>query len=170
MNTQEVEEFLEHYGILGMKWGVRRSRAELDRAAGRRKEKGKPVTPTKRQQKREAKKAIRSPSEDASKAQDALKKAKKGGLESLDNQELQDLTRRLNLEQQYTRLTAKEKKPSAIRRGKEKVDFIVSLGETTNKAIAFSKSPAGNILKTKVLGMEPQETKPGADGKQRKKE
>lgn len=31
----ETDEFLEHYGIKGMKWGVRRSRAELDRVAGR---------------------------------------------------------------------------------------------------------------------------------------
>jgi hypothetical protein len=30
-----LEEAIEHYGVKGMKWGVRRSRAELARAAGR---------------------------------------------------------------------------------------------------------------------------------------
>lgn len=38
MTTQQPmidEEFLQHYGVKGMKWGVRRSQAQLDRAAGR---------------------------------------------------------------------------------------------------------------------------------------
>ena len=39
MNNENInlnnQNELTHYGILGMKWGVRRSEAQLDRLAGR---------------------------------------------------------------------------------------------------------------------------------------
>lgn len=35
MYEEDVDVFLAHYGVKGMKWGVRRSQAQLDRAAGR---------------------------------------------------------------------------------------------------------------------------------------
>lgn len=38
-------EFLAHYGVKGMKWGVRRTQAQLVRAASKRKEARDPSTP-----------------------------------------------------------------------------------------------------------------------------
>lgn len=71
--SNSVSQFLAHYGIRGMKWGVRRSRSQID-----------------------------SSSEDHRNATAARGKAKKGGVKSLSNKELQDLITRMNLEKQYS--------------------------------------------------------------------
>jgi hypothetical protein len=71
------EGFLEHFGIKGMKWGVRRSRSEIDSGA----------------------------SEDHNTAKAARTKARKGGgTKALSNKELQDLITRANLETQYSKI------------------------------------------------------------------
>jgi hypothetical protein len=72
---------LEHFGIKGMKWGVRR--------------KNPSSSPT---------------SDDASKAKETLKIVKKHGTSAVSNKDLQDLVTRMNLEQNYARLTGTEKK------------------------------------------------------------
>lgn len=43
--VEEGSEFLEHYGVKGMKWGVRRSQAALQKAAAKRREARDPSTP-----------------------------------------------------------------------------------------------------------------------------
>lgn len=42
---------IEHYGVKGMKWGVRRSQASLDRAAGRKPARPKKVQPSRKERK-----------------------------------------------------------------------------------------------------------------------
>lgn len=42
---EEGEDFLEHYGVKGMKWGVRRTQAALKKAAADRKAARDPSTP-----------------------------------------------------------------------------------------------------------------------------
>lgn len=70
-----LDQFLAHYGIKGMRWGVRKDR--------------KRTVPI---------------SDDARQAEEAKRKAKAGGTKALSNRELQILVTRLNLEQQYSRL------------------------------------------------------------------
>ena len=71
------EDILEHFGVKGMRWGVRRSRAELD-----------------------------EPSPEAAKARSSREIVKKnrGSTDPLSNAELDQLIKRLQLEQQYRRL------------------------------------------------------------------
>jgi hypothetical protein len=70
-----AEDYLEHFGVKGMKWGVRRAS-----------EPGFAV------------------SDDARKAARAAGVAKKQGTKVLSNEDLQRLVTRMNLEQQYNKL------------------------------------------------------------------
>lgn len=66
-----VDEVLAHFGVKGMKWGVR----NVDRSSGG--------------------------SEDHARVSAIKKKLKTGGTHSLSNKELQDLVTRINLERQF---------------------------------------------------------------------
>lgn len=83
--SDQLEEFLEHFGVKGMKWGVRRNHSS------------------------------ESDSEDAKNAAEAAKKVRKHGTRSLTNKELQALVTRMNLEQQFTRLAPETKSKKAAK-------------------------------------------------------
>ena len=96
-----MNEFLSHYGIKGMRWGVRRSRSQID-----------------------------SSSEDHRTAQSAKKKAKKGGVKSLSNKELQDLITRMNLEKQYSSVVPPSRGKRLLSGGaKFTADVIAGVGK-----------------------------------------
>jgi len=120
--NQTLDEVLEHYGIKGMRWGVRRTPEQIDRARARRAKKGKPNTPV---------------SEDAKEAATAQKKASEGGVSTLSNQELEQLNKRLNLEKNYKDLTAppkkaeKKKRQPLSKQEKEVIAWVVKKAATT---------------------------------------
>lgn len=96
---------LEHHGIKGMKWGQRRTEAQLAR-----------------QRKRES-----GYSKDAKSVENVKRKAAAGrGLKSLSNAELRQLNERMNLEQQYKSYSQKEK--SAGQQMAEKILTEVGTG------------------------------------------
>lgn len=85
-----IDNVLAHFGVRGMRWGVRRSDVELARAAG-----GKQPA-----------------SEDAIKAVTAAAKVRSANsLNVLSSAELQTLVKRMNLEQQYVDLTTPKNTP-----------------------------------------------------------
>lgn len=85
-----LEDILEHYGIRGMKWGVRRSRTQIDNS---------PDSP------------------EHTRARELHAKAKTSGTRKLTNKDLQDLNARLNLEQNFANLNAKTKQKNAVATG-----------------------------------------------------
>lgn len=134
-----VGDILAHYGVKGMKWGVRRryaerqqGRADVQRAIGAKKSAQKREEHVERLQTGKANvrdharsgglflktgdkkvKEIKPVSEDAAKAAGAKTKAKKEGKQALSNEEMQALITRMNLERQLGNLTP----PSRSKKG-----------------------------------------------------
>lgn len=118
--------YLKHYGVLGMKWGIRRSQAQLDGAAGRR---------AKRRS---------TWSEDARTASEL--KAK--GRNKLSNAELKKVNERMRLEQEYSRLN-----PNAVQKGWKYVAATVgvmgtalALKNNSSQIIDIGRSFATNFI------------------------
>ena len=98
-SLESVENVLKHYGVKGMKWGVRRSEAQLASA--------REVTVTQKRPGTYAKATggKKLPiSDDAKAALEARQKARASTTDALSNKELQALVNRMNLEQQYSNL------------------------------------------------------------------
>jgi hypothetical protein len=115
-------DVMEHYGVKGMHWGVRRKRTDSG--------------PT---------------SSDAAAARVHQSTVKKSGTKALSNKELQELVTRMNLEQQYSSLHQKSKKenPAAkfakellIQVGKEQAGKLAreQLAKQIGKGIAAARA------------------------------
>jgi len=102
-----LDEVLSHFGVKGMHWGVRRSRAQIDDA----------------------------PDHIETKA--IKKKASFGRTRKLSNAELQKAITRMNLEQQFRALKAKDSGEAA----KFVTDLIKEEGKTTIRSLAKKHGP-----------------------------
>jgi hypothetical protein len=87
-------------------------------------------------------------SEDAQRARAYKKTAKRSGSKALSTKELKDLVTRMNLEQQYSRLSQGNSK---VEKGRDSVNSILSTGNTINQAVQFANSPAGKMLKQQLM-------------------
>lgn len=145
--TQTVDlgkAFLEHHGVKGMKWGVRKgalqqrvheNRVKVE-ATRREKRPARDVRAydtigtSKRQKSSIDTKGGEDhpPTLDAIKVASSQQKMKKSGLKALSNQELQEMERRLNLEASVKRLTEGEKTA-----GQKFVDGIFGRGSEKDK-------------------------------------
>lgn len=116
-----VNDFLKHYGVKGMKWGVRHNPS-----SGGTSTHDSPDTKTL----------------DSHKARVAA-----GGTRALNTNELQALVTRMNLEQQYSKLSAQQ---NEIDRGHAQAKRILALGQTVSNAYNLANSPGGKALQKQI--------------------
>lgn len=99
--TDEIldnEDFLEHFGIKGMKWGVRHAIGPEGRVSSKR---------------------VITPSSDAQQVHALRTKH----VSELSNQELRQLTQRVDLEQKYSKIN-----PTTVKRGKLAIAEVIATG------------------------------------------
>lgn len=118
--SDQLEDFLAHYGVKGMKWGRRKARNSDD-----------------------GDRPKRTPSEDHLTAK-ALKKKR---VSEMSNADLKKLTTRMQLEKQYAELTQDSR---TVSRGEKFVKRSISVGNTINQVAAFANSPAGKLLASQI--------------------
>lgn len=121
------QEFLQHHGIKGMKWGVRRSRSQLRRERG---ELDSEMTRDERHAK-------------------LLKTTKASTLykyrKELSNKELQERLNRIEMEGKLRKLSEKEKKSVG-----KTVDKALEYGKKANEFYNLYNSPMGKAAKSTI--------------------
>lgn len=113
-----VDRVLAHYGVKGMRWGVRRN------ADGSTSRTGK-----------------RMKSEDHKEAESLKKKR----VSEMSNQELRKLNERMQLEQNYKQLMAKE--GTSISKGQRYIKDALSVAKTGQEIYNMANSPAGKAAR-----------------------
>jgi hypothetical protein len=145
-SKEVVDHILKHHGVLGMKWGRRRSREEL--ASVTVKTQSGPGRKTTIRTKG-GKGVAAHP--DAIAAKVVTQKLKKSGMHTLSNQELQQLATRTNLEGQINRSGVGK---TGFERGAEHVTKFMKSPQgkqSMDAATNFATSEAGKALVKKVL-------------------
>lgn len=112
-----LDEFLEHYGIPGMRWGVRRTNPSASAPA----------------------------SDDARRVATLRGTVKKGGTKTLSNRELQEVITRMNLERQYKALAPTRKQQVASFVGRTLLG--IGKQEVTKLAAEQAAKQVANLLK-----------------------
>lgn len=134
------KETLAHYGIKGMRWGVRRDNPSAETT-----EVGLHTDPATGRIYKTTGGANRPTSEDAQRVMVSKQIAKTSGVHALSNLELQQAITRMNLEQQYSNLSTQK---STVFSGQAKVKQILGVAKTIQEVHGLLTSPLGKAVRT----------------------
>lgn len=166
----EVDDFLEHYGTRGMKWGIRRSSAQLGRASeSSEKTNGKPPwqsAPSRAGSSGSSKPGRPNVAHDQIVFEALKAKAKTHGLTSLSNDEIRVLTNRAEtLKKAYTTFPKPQTKKQkfARRTGRLVDDVLVNTGQQLLKDVVKFKGQTILIEKGKLPPRKEDKRKSDSD-------
>lgn len=136
MAGNTTDEFLRHYGIPGMKWGRRKSKSpsyekSVKTFGGKSPHRNLSVSP----------KSI-----DAQKARNYKDRAKSSGTDALSTKELENLVKRMNLEQQYSRLN-----PPQVSAGRQLMNSLMPVAGAALASQYQARRPQ-TLAETPVIG------------------
>lgn len=136
-----VLDYLAHYGVKGMKWGVRRD-GSTSSTTVRTSRLRRPATDITAKQKpgqfvRTSGGQRQIASEDAVRVAAARQLAKKSTTDALTNKQLQEAVTRMNLEQQYSQLA---KKSDRRTRGQRFIQALMGTGRKTDQTSATAQT------------------------------
>lgn len=117
-----MSDYISHFGVKGMKWGIRRYQ-----------NRDGSLTPEGRKR--------YGRSEDSEKVRELRKKP----VSAMSNQELETVIRRMNLERQYRDL-----KSSEINSGKKKAKEVLDYANTASQFYNLYNSPMGKATKSAI--------------------
>ncbi len=129
----KADDVLAHFGIMGMKWGVRREPGANGRVGS-----GGTERSNARKAAKVEKKIQKQIADDFKKEKELRKK----GYKNLSTKELKELTQRMQLEKQLRELTV-----SDTTKGMEVVKAITGVGTTVAALYAVSQTPLGQAIK-----------------------
>ncbi len=149
-----VEQCFEHFGILGMKWGRRRSAKELQAARGKKdwdsdsdENPGKNAAESSQTPRKDSAETTKTPRKETD--HEKYQRLSKMKVQDMSTQEINDWVNRSNAIANYNRLTAQQKEASRSK-GQKFVHFMLDTGKSM--AIDASREIAKDYLKTALKG------------------